>query len=152
MQKTDEKWDHRFLEMAHLVANWSKDPRRKVGAVIVKDRLVLSCGYNGFPRGLSDSLDLYANREFKNQHVVHAEANAIYNCPVKPENATIYCTYAPCLACSLAIIQSGISTVVCPPINPDGNWSENQREAEYYMSHAGVRSIHLIKPEPEYMI
>ena len=143
------KWDLRFLEVARLISTWSKDPRCKVGAVIVQDRTILSTGYNGFPKGLSDSLDLYGDRTYKNSHVVHAEANAIYSCPVKPEGCTIYCTFAPCLACSLAIIQSGISEVVCPEIRP-GKWETNQKEACQYMMDAGLSIVQI--REPEYSI
>ena len=143
------KWDYRFMDVARLVASWSKDPRCKVGAVIVKDRRILSTGYNGFPRGLSDSLEQYSDRQFKNSHVVHAETNAIYNSPIQPKSCSMYCTFAPCLNCSLAIIQAGVTEVICPTI-VDGNWRANQEEAKAYMKEAKLSIVEI--PEPEYMI
>lgn len=144
---TINKWDYRFLELAKLVSTWSKDPRKSVGAVVVINRRILGTGYNGFPTGLSDSLELYNDREYKNKHIVHAEANAIYNCPVKPIGATIYCTYAPCLACSLVIIQSGISKVVCPELDSSTNWYSNQLEAKQYMTESGIEVVEVKRLE-----
>lgn len=148
MQQLD-KWDYRFMEMAKLVSTWSKDPRCKVGAVIVKNRKILSTGYNGFPAGLSDDLSLYLDRRYKLEHVVHAEANAIFNSPIQPKGATLYCTFAPCLNCALAIIQSKIVRVVSPEII-EGSWQSNQLEAQYCMNHANVETAYI--REPEYMI
>src|SRR4051812_43949974 len=74
----NEKWDRRFLQMARLVASWSKDPSTKCGAVIVRpDKTVASVGFNGFPKGTNDDDELYADRETKYSRVVHAEQNAL---------------------------------------------------------------------------
>ena len=71
------KWDKRFLDLSQLISSWSKDPSTKVGAVVVDDdRRVISLGYNGFPRGVSDDERL-DNRESKYKIVTHAEANAL---------------------------------------------------------------------------
>ena len=59
------KWDKRFLEMAKLVASWSKDPSTQVGAVAVRNRTVIAQGYNGFPRGMDDDEWLYENKTMK---------------------------------------------------------------------------------------
>ena len=67
------RWDLRFIEMASLVASWSKDPSTKVGAVITNDKNhVVSLGFNGFPRGVEDRLNV--NRETKLARTIHAEA------------------------------------------------------------------------------
>ena len=72
-----KRWDMRFLEMAQLVASWSKDPSTKVGATIVDDdRRVISVGYNGFPKGVADNKRL-EDRDEKYKMIVHAERNAL---------------------------------------------------------------------------
>ena len=73
------KWDIRFLEMAKLVASWSKDPSTQVGAVAVRNRTVIAQGYNGLPRGMKDTHDRLTVRTLKIKRIVHAEMNAIYN-------------------------------------------------------------------------
>jgi len=106
-------WDNRFFELAELVGSWSKDPSTKVGAVIVRpDRTIASVGYNGFPRGVDDSPEIYADRPKKYLRVVHAEANAILSAGEPLHGYTLYVTpLHPCATCSGLIIQSGISVV-----------------------------------------
>lgn len=109
------KWDKRFLDLACLVAAWSKDPVTQVGSVIVNERKqILGIGFNGFPRGVEDNPETYANRELKLLYVSHAERNALDNCLVDlfSQNATIYCTLFPCTDCAKGIIQRGIKRVV----------------------------------------
>jgi len=107
------QWDRRFLDMAELVASWSKDPSTQVGAVIVDDgRRVISVGYNGFPVGISDDWRL-DNRRTKYKIVVHAECNALLFTPKSLVDCTIYThPFMPCPQCAGMIIQSGISRVV----------------------------------------
>jgi dCMP deaminase len=107
------KWDKRFLELAQLVASWSKDPSTKVGSVIVRpDRTVASVGYNGFPRGTSDSDALYNNRAVKYERVVHAECNAILNAWEQLDGCTCYIWPLPsCANCAATLIQAGIKRV-----------------------------------------
>lgn len=110
------KWDHRFMALAEHIAQWSKDPSTKVGAVIVdKHRRVIGMGYNGFPRGVGDEPSRYADRPTKYKFVVHAEANAILNASVPVEDSTLYVTLAPCHECMKLIIQQGIKAIVSPP-------------------------------------
>ena len=103
-------WSLRYLELARHIAAWSKDPSTKVGAVIVRpDNTIASVGYNGFPRGVSDTqLD---NREYKLQRTIHAEMNAILSAKEPLSGYTLYVTLAPCSHCAAAIIQSGIKSV-----------------------------------------
>ena len=76
----EQKWDVRYIELAHKVSEWSKDPSTKIGCVVVGDKgQVLAQGYNGFPRGIEDSEERLDNRETKLKYVVHGEMNAIYN-------------------------------------------------------------------------
>jgi len=112
---TVSKWDARFMELARHVAGWSKDPSTKVGAVIVNDRLqVVGMGYNGFPRGTSDSGALYEDRERKYLRVVHAEVNAVLNATQSCMGATVYVTHPCCAQCMGVLIQAGVLRVVFP--------------------------------------
>jgi dCMP deaminase len=119
-------WDKRFLDLAEHVAQWSKDPRTKVGAVIVDEKKrVVSVGYNGFPRGVSDSEDRYEDRPTKHLFVAHAERNALDNAPLMVEGCTMYVALLPCNECAKSIIQKGISRVVTYRTKRDGtgfNW------------------------------
>jgi len=110
---TNEKWDRRFLDLADHVAQWSKDPRTKVGAVIVDQKnRVVSIGYNGFPRGVDDSDKRYDNRALKHKLVAHAERNALDNAPLMVEGCTLYVPLMPCNECAKSIVQKGITKVV----------------------------------------
>jgi len=101
------------MDLARHVAGWSKDPSKKVGAVIVNDnKQVLSMGYNGFPRGIDDSHGKYTNKGLKRLMICHAERNALDNAFVSVEGATLYATLHPCNECAKSIIQRGIKTVV----------------------------------------
>lgn len=107
------KWDLRFLELADHIAQWSKDPRTKVGAVIVDDhKRVVSMGYNGFPRGVLDFEERYTDRATKHMFVAHAERNALDNAPLMVEGCTLYVPLLPCNECAKAVIQKGIKRVV----------------------------------------
>lgn len=106
-------WDMRFLDLAAHVAQWSKDPSTKVGAVIVNDdKQVLSLGYNGFPRGVEDRVSRYSDRQTKLLFVAHAERNALDNAYVDVRGATMYTTLCPCNECAKSIVQKGIKRVV----------------------------------------
>ncbi len=102
-------WDERFLELATLVSSWSKDPSTKVGCVLVgPDKVVLSVGYNGFPRGVEDSSERLNQRDIKYRMVQHAETNAIQNAQGNLRGATVYVTHKPCSNCCGALIQAGL--------------------------------------------
>lgn len=119
-----EIWDYRFLDLAHEIAKWSKDPSRKVGAVIVRpDKSIVSLGYNGFARGVLDEIERYENRDIKYEIVVHAEVNAIVSARQSVEGCTLYSTLFPCSRCAGIIINSGIRKIVSymPPDNPTYN-------------------------------
>jgi len=132
-------WDTRFLNLAHFWASeCSKDPSTKVGAVLVSpDRLQVILGYNGFARGLRDDKELLQNREIKYQRTIHAEKNAILNCPIRPVGWTLYSTLFPCINCALMIIQSGIHRVVAPQDCID-RWKQEQDVSRGLFHEAGV--------------
>ena len=107
-----EKFDHSYLEMAGIWAQNSYCKRRKVGALLVKDRMIISDGYNGTPSGFENICE---EDGVTKPDVLHAEANAITKVAKSgnsSEGATLYVTASPCLECSKLIIQSGIKRVV----------------------------------------
>lgn len=107
-------WDKRYIELAEHVASWSKDPSTKVGAVVVAPgNRPIGFGFNGFARGCDDSPQLYADREYKHRHVIHAETNAILNARQPVDGCTVYITHPPCQHCAGTMVQSGVSKVVC---------------------------------------
>lgn len=113
-------WHKRFFELAQHVSTWSKDPRTKVGAVVVNEyKQVIGLGFNGFPRGVLDLDQRYADRHTKLLFVAHAEQNALDNCFTDPRGAVLYATLFPCFHCMKSIIQRGISTVIAP--QPDAS-------------------------------
>ncbi len=105
--------DTRYLRMASIWAENSYCNRRKVGALLVKDKMIISDGYNGTPSGFENNCENENNVTFP--YVLHAEANAITKV-AKSNNssngATLYVTAAPCMECAKLIIQSGIQRVV----------------------------------------
>lgn len=135
-------WDERFLSLAGHIAGWSKDPSTKVGAVIVNDkRIIMGVGYNGFPRGVDDSPEAYADRELKHRMVVHAEANAILNARGSVEGCTLYVTLPPCSECAKLLIQSGISKVIAlyPGQKVMERWGDSFHTAGSMLIQAGVK-------------
>lgn len=111
-----DKWDIRFLQMARLVSTWSKDPSTKCGAVIVRpDKSVVSVGFNGFPRGMSDDSALYANREEKYSRIIHCEVNALIQAKMDVFGCTLYTwPFMCCDRCAVQMIQAGILQFVYP--------------------------------------
>ncbi len=108
-----EKFDASYMEMAAVWAKNSYCKRRQVGALIVKDRMIISDGYNGTPSGFENICEDESGAT--KPYVLHAEANAITKVAKSgnsSEGATLYVTAAPCIECSKLIIQAGIRRVV----------------------------------------
>jgi dCMP deaminase len=136
--------DEYFMEIASVVAKRSTCLRNQVGAVIVKDKRILSTGYNGAPRNLEHCLDIGCIRQQNNiasgtRHelcrAVHAEQNAIIQAAlhgVSIENATVYCTHQPCILCAKMLINSRVEKVVFGTVYPD-------KEALAFFDKAGVK-------------
>lgn len=110
------KWDLRFLELARLVSTWSKDPSTQTGAVIVRpNKTVVSLGFNGFPRGMSDAEENYVNRELKYRKIIHCEMNAMIHAPESVQGCTLYTVpFACCERCVVHMVQAGITRFVYP--------------------------------------
>lgn len=112
-EKKLEKYDKAYLRIANEWAQLSYCQRRKVGAIIVKDRMIISDGYNGTPSGFDNCCE--DDDGVTRWDVLHAEANAILKVARSTqscENATLYITLSPCKDCSKLIYQSGIRRVV----------------------------------------
>ncbi len=124
-------WDEYFMKIAHLVAERSTCLRRKVGAVLVKDKRILATGYNGAPSGLAHCLDIGCLRQKNNvpsgqRHElcrgVHAEQNCLCQAAkygISVEGATIYCTNFPCVICAKMLINAGIKKICYAEGYPD---------------------------------
>jgi len=134
----ETKWDSRFLQMASLVATFSKDPSTKIGAVCADSKnRVLGVGYNGFSRNSKDDERLSV-RETKYKLVIHAEHNCLMNCTSPTEGATVYVTLPPCLHCCGILDQHGISRVVFAQPSPDFNRRWNMQETIEYLEELGI--------------
>ena len=108
-----DKFDGKYLEMASIWAQNSYCKRRQVGALIVKDRMIISDGYNGTPSGFENICE--DENGITKPYVLHAEANAITKVAKSgnsSDGATLYVTASPCVECAKLIIQSGIKRVV----------------------------------------
>lgn len=109
----ETKFDASYLEMASVWAKNSYCVRRKVGAIIVKDRMIISDGYNGTPAGFENVCE--DDNGLTKPYVLHAEANAITKVAKSGNSSldsTMYVTAAPCVECAKLIIQAGIRRVV----------------------------------------
>ena len=112
----ENHWDRRFLALAEHVAQWSKDPSTKTGAVIVdEDNRVISIGYNGLPRGVIDSAERLQNRELKYKTIVHCERNALLFARSSVKGCKLYTwPFMSCSVCAGMVINAGIVEVIAP--------------------------------------
>ena len=109
----ERQLDLRYLKMARIWSENSYCVRRKVGAILVKDKMIISDGYNGTPSGFPNICEDSDNRTLP--YVLHAEANAITKVAKSnnsSEGSTLYVTDSPCIECAKLIIQAGIKRVV----------------------------------------
>ena len=140
-----DKWDKRFIEMAEVVGSWSScyQEGRQVGAVVVKDKRILTTGYNGAPSGvvscadkgecLRRKLNIPSGTKHELCYAVHAEQNAIAQAAklgISVQGATLYCTHQPCVICAKMIINSGIKKVIFKDGYPDDFSIELFKEAQ----------------------
>jgi dCMP deaminase len=142
MTPKEKKWHVRFLRLAKEVSTWSIDPSTKVGCVLVKNKRVISTGYNGFPKNISDNFDRLLDREKKYEITVHAEVNAVTTAAlhgVSTEGSIAYVSFSPCSRCAAVLINAGISEVYVTggSIIPD-RWLSNFITASTLLAEAGV--------------
>src|SRR3990172_5661057 len=144
-------WDEYFMKMALLVAERATCLRHHVGAVIVKDKRMLTTGYNGAPAGTKDCLELGCLREELNipsgtRHeicrAIHAEQNALIQAAlygISVAEGTIYCTHSPCILCAKMLVNAKISRfITC------GDYADKTFEPLF--KEAGVEFIRIKRP------
>ena len=139
------KWDHRFMEMAQLVSTWAScyQEERKIGAVIVKDKRVMTTGYNGAPQGLRTckergeclrrKLNIPSGTHAEICYAIHAEQNAVIQAAklgVSIDGGTCYCTHQPCSVCAKILVNAGIKRIVYEQGYPDDFSLEILNEAD----------------------
>lgn len=139
-----DKWDKRFVDLARTIATWSScyQQNRQIGAVIVKNKRILTTGYNGAPSGIRScaergeclrrKLSIPSGTRHELCYAIHAEQNAIIQAAklgVSIEGATLYCTHQPCVICAKMIVNAGISRIVYVEGYPDDFSLEIIREA-----------------------
>jgi dCMP deaminase len=130
-----KKYDMAYLDMANIWGQLSYCKRKKVGALIVKDRMIISDGYNGTPSGFENVCEDEDN--YTKWYVLHAEANAILKVAASTQSckgATLYITLSPCRECSKLIHQSGITRVVYSKTYKDTSGLD-------FLEKAGVRTL-----------
>ncbi len=137
MTEKQLKLDKRYLRMATIWAENSYCQRRQVGALIVKDKMIISDGYNGTPSGFENICE--NDEGLTKPYVLHAEANAITKIARSMNNsdgATLYVTDSPCIECSKLIIQAGIKRVI---------YAKEYRltEGVELLRRAGIEVVHL---------
>ena len=133
-EEKQRQLDVRYLKMARIWAENSYCVRRQVGALIVKDKMIISDGYNGTPSGFENICEDDMGQT--KPYVLHAEANAITKVAKSANNcegATLYITASPCLECSKLIIQAGIKRVV---------YCEKYRCEDNSLGISGADSVH----------
>lgn len=128
------------------VAQWSKDRSSKVGAVIVKDREIVTTGYNGFPRGCDDDVDERHDRPEKYHWTLHGELNAVINAARQGKSTLgcdMYLNWYPCDRCSGVIVNSGIKKIFCDeePNWNDERWGDDFKRAEKILNEGGVEVV-----------
>lgn len=137
-------WDEYFMEIARTVATRATCPRASVGAVLTRDKRILTTGYNGAPRGVAHCTDVGCIMvDGHCLRATHAEANAIVQGAlhgVSLAGATAYCTHQPCSACSKLLISAGVQRIVYADAYPDA-------VAEALLDEAGV-ALERYRPDP----
>jgi dCMP deaminase len=152
MRSKRPDWDEYFLKMAYLVAERSTCLRHHVGAVIVRDKKILTTGYNGAAKGVKDCLELGCLRDEKGipsgeRHeicrAIHAEQNAIIQAGlhgISIANSTIYCTHSPCILCAKMLVNSQIKKFIT-----SGEYADKAFEALF--KEAGIEYIKISAPK-----
>ncbi len=126
------KWNKRFMELTEHIATWSSCLRRQVGAVIVKEKRIMTTGYNGAPAGvntcvergecLREKLNIPSGTHAETCYAAHAEQNAIIQAAregISLKGCVLYCTHQPCVVCAKMIINAGIKEVIYKEGYPD---------------------------------
>lgn len=139
------KWDQRFMELAAVIASFSKDGSTQVGAVIVDaQRRIVSTGFNGLAQGVQDRPLWLADRAIKYRTIIHAEMNALLFAQRDLHGCTLYVhPLPPCAVCASAVIQSGIRRVVTrqPAADLAERWSADLELADEMYRDVGLEVV-----------
>ena len=129
-----DKWDDRFMNLAETISLWSScyQEGRKIGAIIVRNKRIITTGYNGAPAGIKScvergecmrrNLNIPSGTRHELCYAIHAEQNAIIQAAklgVSIEGATLYCTHQPCVICAKMIVNAGIARIIFKHGYPD---------------------------------
>lgn len=145
-QNLRPSWDEYFMQIAFTVAQRSTCDRAHVGCVLVRDRRILTTGYNGAPAGLPHCDEVgHLLIEGHCVRTLHAEQNAIIQGAlhgVSIVGATAYVTHQPCLTCAKMLINAGVRRVVYAGNYPDAH-------SRHFLDEAGVELVHAAQPRPD---
>lgn len=146
-----QSWDEYFIGIAQLVAQRSTCLRRKVGAVLVRDKRILCTGYNGAPHGLvhcdqagclREQLHIPPGERIEICRGIHAEQNTLVQAAsfgIQVSGATLYCTHAPCITCAKMLINAGITEFVIADDYPDDLARKLLREAKVKVRRVRIK-------------
>lgn len=147
-QLTIPSWDELFMRHAYLISSKSKDTRTKIGAVLVRDRRIISEGYNGMPMGVDDLIPSRYERPEKYFFFEHGERNCLYSCArhgISSSATSMYTQGIPCADCARAAIQGGIYEVVVHKQWEDfehqfyhDKWLESALRSQQMFKEAGI--------------
>ena len=137
-----------YWPVVEAVAQMSKDPSTKVGAIALDDKLnIVATGRNGFPRGVEDTPERYADRDTKYRLVSHAEQNLIaqaaYSGRSLAGTTLLVSSLYPCANCAKSIIQAGVVRVISPRFDGNERWIEESRWARLMFTEAGVECLYI---------
>jgi dCMP deaminase len=136
------------MTLAEQISTWSKDPSKKVGCVIVKDKRIIGTGYNGLPELLKDSSRILADKPSKRFRTVHAEMNAQHFCTKSSKNSHIFVTHHPCATCMANLLVKkplSITIWIEPTSKLSKDWARSLLEAKEMAIEANVPVFRLAK-------
>lgn len=139
-----KNWDEYFFKIMYLASSKSLDPRTKIGAILVRDKSIISTGYNGFPKGVKDLEERYNDREQKINFICHAEFNSIVisaRFGISTKDSILYTNGIPCNNCCKSLIQGGISEIVVHKQWPEftnKNWVESVKISKIMLQESNI--------------
>ena len=138
LQRMNNIWDKRFIDLAQHIASWSKDPSTQVGAVIADGKNLIALGYNGFAPAVVDCPERYADRDLKYKMIIHGEVNAMHSAERSIRGCTLYTwPFMPCPVCAAQVIKRGITRVVAP-YSDNPRWIQDFEISKMQFREAGV--------------
>jgi len=147
---TGLSWAEYFIRMAYLVSHKSKDLSSKIGSVLTRDNMVLSCGFNGIPKGCNDNAEYRNERPEKYYFYEHSERNCLYFAArngINTNNSVLYTLAVPCSDCARGLIQAGVSKVYYHYQHnanfefENPKWAESVKRSLEMFDESGVKCI-----------